>query len=222
MSVLDTPFRTLKEARAVIHSFSSVGKMPCPSYGISAYECNVGGRLRGKQGSICADCYALKNQYVFPNVTAAHAARLEAIRHPRWADAMVMLIDNWCTKHDEPHFRWHDSGDLQDEEHLDKICEIADRLPYILFWLPTRERKIVRDYPEDIPPNLIIRFSMPMQDMSPPQAGLDEGILYSMVNRNTPVPDGVYSCPSRYQDGACGDCRTCWDADTQVISYHYH
>jgi len=222
MSVLDPPITTVKEAKAIVHSLSSTGKMPCPSYSISPDECNVGSKLAKKKGSVCDGCYAKDNNYRRHNVIAAHAARLEAIRRPRWADAMVFLIGRWCEKHDEPHFRWHDAGDLQDHEHLEKICEIAARLPWVSFWLPTRERRIVRTYEGEIPPNLIIRFSMAMVDMSPPQAGLDDGILYSMVNRHTPVPDGVWDCPSRFQDGECGDCRACWNPEQQVISYHYH
>lgn len=222
MSVLDPPILTVKEATEIIHSFSKPGKMPGLCYSTSAHECNVGSRLRQREGSICSDCYALKNQYLFPNTIIAHAKRLEAIRHPRWVDAMVFLIGRWCERNDEPHFRWHDSGDIQDHEHLEKMCEIAERLPWVSFWCPTRERKLVRTYDGEIPPNLIIRFSMPMQDMAPPQAGLDDGILYSMVTRHAPVPEGVYECPSRYQNNECGDCRACWDPANQVITYHYH
>ena len=46
--------------------------------------------------------------------------RLQAIESPKWVSAMVVLV----TGH--PFFRWHDSGDIQSAEHLQKIFEVCE------------------------------------------------------------------------------------------------
>ena len=64
-------------------------------------------------------------------------------------------------------FRWHDTGDIQNYQHLEKIAEVAQRLPDTKFWLPTKEFKHVRKYMKkhgDFPPNLNVRLSAHMQN----------------------------------------------------------
>jgi hypothetical protein len=60
-------------------------------------------------------------------------------------------------------FRWHDSGDVQDEAHLMKIFEVCELSPEKRHWLPTREAW-TNKYLDQAPGNLTIRFSMPMVD----------------------------------------------------------
>ena len=38
------------------------------------------------------------------------------------------------------HFRWYDSGDVQDIGDLEKISAIATAVPFVQFWLPTQEQ----------------------------------------------------------------------------------
>lgn len=207
-------------------ALTTTSKMPCPSYNLPADACDVGGRLQLVHDSTCWDCYARKGSYIWPATLAAMYRHLEAITDPRWADAMVVLIE-----HDgRPHFRWHDSGDLQSVDHLAAICEVAARTPQVQHWMPSRERKIVRDYTDaggEIPPNLTIRFSMPMKGMMPPAAGIEDGRVYSTTHTETP-PEGAISCPAAERsaakagDSVCGDCRACWDQTVPVISYHIH
>jgi hypothetical protein len=120
--------------------------MPGFAYGIPAWKCLLGQILAKQADTVCSSCYALKGMYVFPVVKAAQERRLEAISKPEWVSWMVELIGKKYRKAtgNGRVFRWHDSGDLQNVEHLSKIVEIAKQLPTIQFWLPTRERKIVR------------------------------------------------------------------------------
>ena len=57
-----------------------------------------------------------------------------AIKNPYWVDAMTTLINS--KKSDV--FRWHDSGDVQDPEHLLKIFEVCENTPDKKHWMPTR------------------------------------------------------------------------------------
>ena len=168
--------------------------------------------------STCANCYALKGRYVFPNVQDALDRRLEKVENnPKWVDAMVFLISWYCTK--TKVFRWHDSGDVQSLEHLLKIVEIAKRTSTIKHWLPTREVKVVFDYLKiykQFPDNLMVRLSAPMVDGEP----IKSYKYTSTVNHKT-KPIG-HDCPSRFQDNECRDCRACWDRKVTNVSYHKH
>jgi hypothetical protein len=150
-----------------------------------------------------------------PVVQQAQALRLASIEGPNWVDDMVKLIG----RKREKHFRWHDSGDLVSLVHLVNIVSIARRLPEFLFWLPTRERKIVNSYERlfgDFPDNLIVRISVAMVDGKPPQTSL----CTSTVHKDS-VPIG-YMCPAHLQNNKCVSCRACWDKTIKNISYLEH
>mgnify|MGYP003681659393 CR=1 FL=1 len=61
----------------IVGGLSKPGKMPGWSIGIPAKECNTGGKLQDKEGSVCNDCYALKGCYVFKVVQDAQYRRLK-------------------------------------------------------------------------------------------------------------------------------------------------
>lgn len=128
--------------------------------------------------------------------------------------------------HDDTRFfRWHDSGDLQSVEHLEKIAEVARRLPNTKFWLPTREYGIVRDWINQggiRPKNLIIRLSAHMVNGPLPRKLAKElGVLTSGVHTHSFKPDAVI-CEAYTRNAMCGPCRKCWDARIPAISYPKH
>lgn len=204
---------TLKEAREIAGTLSTPSKMPCHSYGLPAEECITGSKLVDVPNSVCNGCYALKGFYqtYAKTIKPAQYKRLEAIEHPEWVQAMVTLIGATGNK----WFRWHDSGDLQSVEHLAKIVEIAEQLPKVKFWLPTREYKIVSLYRGEIPSNLVIRLSAHKVDGLPIATSLQT----STVHTETPIG---FECRARYQSNECGSCRACWDPKVQNVSYHKH
>lgn len=206
--------------------FSKTSKMPCLSYNLPASACNVGSRLSLVPDSTCYECYAKEGSYLWTNTLAAMARHLEAIKDPRFVEAAVFLIGRLKNS----HFRWLDSGDLQSLDMLEKIVAIAEQLEEITFWLPTRERKIVREFEDAggvFPKNLRVRLSMPMQNMSPPAAGIAAGRNYSMTHTNPDtLPAEAIACPAAERSaaklgGECGDCRACW-SDAPIISYRMH
>jgi hypothetical protein len=135
--------------------------MPGWAYGIPAAECKTGKKLQDVPGSTCEGCYATKGCYVFPVVQAAQYRRLEAIKSPLWVGAMALLINSKKSK----WFRWHDSGDIQDVDHLLKIFAVCKLTPETRHWLPTREAW-TKDFLDQVPGNLTLRFSMPMIDQA--------------------------------------------------------
>ena len=195
------------EAWKLVGGLSKPGKMPGWSIGIPAKECKTGAKLQKVPGSVCYDCYALKGCYVFKVVQDAQYRRLAAIYTAPWVEAMAYLINS--KKPDV--FRWHDSGDVQDLEHLNKIFEVCRLTPSKRHWMPTREAWI-KDHLDRAPSNLVIRFSAPMVDQSAPA---------SWPNTSTVVTAGA-TCPSAQQGNECKDCRNCWNKDIKNISYGQH
>jgi hypothetical protein len=181
--------------------------MPGWSIGLPAKECKTGGKLQKVPGSVCFDCYALKGCYVFKVVQAAQYKRLAAIRSPLWTAAMALLINSKKAK----EFRWHDSGDVQDEDHLTKIFAVCRLTPSIKHWMPTREAW-VKHFLSLCPSNLVIRFSAPMVDQAAPA---------SWPNTST-VVTAQATCPAPKQNNECGSCRQCWDSSIKNIAYGKH
>ena len=197
-----------KEALKIIGgSLSKPSKMPGWSIGLPAKECKTGGKLQKVPGSVCYDCYALKGCYVFKVVQEAQYRRLKAIDHLDWVEAMATLINS--KKPDV--FRWHDSGDVQDELHLAKIFTVCMMTPTKKHWMPTREAWIKKHLWKK-PPNLVIRFSAPMVPQRAPQ---------SWPNSSEVVTSGA-TCPAPKQNNECKDCRACWDATIKTVSYGKH
>ena len=196
-----------KEAWTLVGGLSKPSKMPGWSIGIPAKECKTGKKLRQIKNSVCEGCYALKGCYVFKVVQEAQYKRLGAISHPDWVQAMATLINS--KKPDV--FRWHDSGDVQDVQHLEKIFKVCELTPEKRHWMPTREAWI-KDHMHKAPANLVVRFSSPM---------VDQGPVKSWANTST-VSTKSRSCPAPDNNNECGSCRACWDPLVKNIEYGKH
>ncbi len=195
------------EAIKITHTLSNPSKMPGWSYGLPAKECKTGSKLRLVPGSTCYNCYALKGCYVFKVVQEAQYKRLASLKREPWTTAMAAQINSKKVK----FFRWHDSGDVQDLDHLNKIYEVCRLTPSVKHWLPTREAWAKHFLPM-CPKNLVIRFSMPM---------IDQRAAGSWANTSTVVTADA-TCPAPAQDGKCNDCRKCWNKRIKNVSYGKH
>jgi len=198
-----------KEARKITGGLSKPSKMPGPAHNLPAVACKTGAKLVKVPGSVCAGCYALKGRYRFKNVQQALQRRLAALQDPRWVDAMVTLIK------DQDWFRWHDSGDIQSLEHLNKIFEVCKLTPKTRHWMPTREAQFLKEIdPATVPPNLIIRMSSHMIGQGPvKQWPWTSTVSTAPEDRTCAAPD---------QGNECKDCRACWDRSTPNVCYGKH
>ena len=130
----------VKEAKQACGSdLGKASKMPGFGYGLSALNCKTGSKLAKIKGSICSDCYALGGNYMYPSVALSHERRIKAIKKDlnAWMGGMIALISKRVDP-EVPYFRWHDSGDLDSVDHLKAIVAIAEYLPNVSFWLPTK------------------------------------------------------------------------------------
>jgi len=211
----------VKEMEQRVGGLSKPSKMPGFAYGIPAWECKIGSFLRKVKNSVCSKCYALKGMYVFPVVRAAQETRFKKIHGPNWVIDMTTLIQfkyrKKKTKKDRI-FRWHDAGDIQSVAHLEKIVEIANSLPTMRFWLPTREKQILRDFlatGQEFPANLIVRVSAAMIGQS------QDDNIPGTVSSTVGVGKG-FQCKAPKQKGKCLNCRACWDNSVKVVDYSQH
>jgi hypothetical protein len=220
---------TQTEASDIVGGLSSPGKMPCRSYGLPAAECGVGSQLResstDENPTVCGSCYAFeRGMYAFAQTQIAQYWRLHCLTDPRWVDAMVCLI-GWQERNSRV-FRWHDSGDLQSVAHLSQIVEVADRLPWVDFWIPTREASILRRWMREfgaLPTNLNVRQSAALVGHFPnPDRAVDGRTFSAVAFAGQELPEGMWACPAYSQDGRCGDCRACWSPDVPVVVYPLH
>lgn len=215
-----------KQATKICGSLGEPSKMPCHTYSIPAKRCKMGSKLVKIEGSTCARCYALKNNYRFPNVQDALEYHYQSLDHPQWEDALVFLIESTG----EVWFRWFDSGDLQSVEHFARICRVVRRTPRVKHWLPTREYKFVLDYLAaggKIPRNLVVRFSAHMVDAAPPAYGFPTSTVHSQwpgdpLRILNQIPAGTHYCQAPRQGNKCDTCRACWNPRVRNVSYHAH
>ena len=181
-------------------------KMPGLSYSPPAWECQTGSKLRKVKGTPCFGCYALKGNYTrYPAIRRAQYKRLASLVHDSWVTAMVTQVKR------QRWFRWHDAGDVQSVEHMNKILRVCRLTPGTRHWLPTQERRYLPSG-NTVPNNLVIRLSGSKVDGPPPTAWEHTS---SVVTKNA-------SCPAPSQGGKCLSCRACWTKSIKNVSYGKH
>lgn len=225
-----------KQALEIIVSLARPSKMPAWGYSLPASKCITGSKMEKVKGSTCCkeNCYAKRGWYVKrKKVQDILERRLQAIQNPLWTNSMVYMIRYLrCA-----FFRWHDSGDIQSLVHLDKIFTIARSVPDCIFWLPTREEKIVEKYwnlhgkvpLNRLMPNLVIRLSSAMVDGPPPtelahKLGVGTSQVLTVDNTCPAMTKFVRTNNGKNElrAGYCGSCRDCWNPEIENVSYLFH
>ena len=197
----------VKEAKKITGSMTRTKKMPGLSYSLPAWECKTGSKLRLVPGTPCHGCDALKGNYIrYPAIKKAQYYRLASLVQGSWVAAMVAQVKR------QKYFRWHDAGDVQSPEHMNKILEVCRQTPDTKHWLPTQERPYLPQ-PEMVPDNLVIRLSGSKVDGPPPTA---------WPHTSSVTTKGGASCPSAQQGGKCKECRACWTKSIKNVSYGKH
>ena len=231
---------SVKIAKEIVGGLSKPSKMPSYAYNLPASRCKTGGKLNTVPGSVCYGCYAADTiewtkrkcevngkwaltRYTMHAVQNALENRYQSLSDPMWVPAMVYLIRHFATPNESrnrkavKYFRWHDSGDLQDSNHLANIITVAKYTTDVKHWLPTREYSIAANC--DAPSNLVIRLSAHMED-GPAPSGY--GLPTSTVSLGDKPTHGGSRCYAYNRDGSCGNCRKCWNPNVENIDYLKH
>jgi hypothetical protein len=207
-------FRTKCDAERYVGGLSKPSKMPCAAFSLAPIAtCPSGAKLAKMLGSVCSECYGLKNNYrkYLASMLPAWQRRLEGTRKPYFASAMAKLVEG------AEFFRWHDTGDVYSSKYMTDIIATACKAPDTRFWLPTRELSLVSRFADLFPPNLLVRVSLPT--INPPAHVVKDYLKrYGFIST---VAESGYSCPASENDNKCGSCRDCWDT-VPIVSYKYH
>jgi hypothetical protein len=204
-------YMTQFELKSIHGGLTHTSKMPGPSFSLPMTACKTGAKLAEAEGTPCSKCYASRGNYRFKEVQTAQARRLELLAYwmdndpGLWVEAMTQSIAN------HKYFRWHDSGDVQNDMHMSMIDEVARALPDTHFWLPTQEVWVSKVH--TLASNLIVRLSATKIDGNP---------RASAEHTSTVVKTGTPTCPAHTQGNQCGTCRMCWDKTVKNVAYKYH
>jgi hypothetical protein len=100
--------------------------------------------------SVCrASCYVKGLAQHAPDLYAKYEANAEALQyildlsHDTFARS-ARALGQWISANAPAGFRWHVSGDVQDEYHAMWIVEVCASAPYTPFWIYTRTLDAVR------------------------------------------------------------------------------
>ncbi|KKL88182.1 hypothetical protein LCGC14_1927220 [marine sediment metagenome] len=207
----------LKEAKEITHGLSCPSKPACPAYNLPTHACRTGSSLVEDPRSVCYYCYARRGRYAFINVRRCLTRRLNAvIDNRKWAHAMTVLIE--ATGH--KYFRWHDSGDILDMQHLEQIVQIAKDLPEVRFNLPTKESGTLQQWAEDFEPyprNLCVRESGVYVDVLPDTIIPGTTLAGIFTKRS----DIGFHCPVEWdkETKTCAGCRACWSIGVPIVIF---
>lgn len=206
--------------------WSEPGKMPCRSYNLPIWACEMGSKLRTVCGSVCEDCFAGKGRYLMPVVEQAMDRRLRAWRaHPAaWTAAQVVLM----RRRGIDRFRWFDSGDLQGAEMYAAIRLIAEMCPQVAFWLPTKEYEVIAKYKGPIPNNLCVRVSHPKKEQRSTRVDCIVAMRPDVLTCSTVDMKQGLMCPASYakepelRTCSAHGCTACWERSVPVVDYKKH
>ena len=202
--------------------FSETSKMPkgCLSWSLEALSTCAG--AHDDDGEIvdpCKICYARGGFYNMPVVKEAREYNKKDWKRDAWVDDMVERI---FTKR---LFRWFDSGDCYTTNLAWKMYSVMKRTPNTEHWFPTRnykfdKYKVVLDAMALLP-NVVVRFSSDSIT-----GGLVDGANTSTIVPYVETPVNFHGnsevCFAYERGGKCGECRSCWDKDVQLIIYPAH
>ena len=210
-------------AHLTVGGLSNPAKMPGFAFGVPARHCKTGSKLRTVPNSVCSTCYALKGNYVFPCVQNAQQKRFNILMAdlPAWSGHMS-TIARGLVSHGQRFFRAYDSGDVQSPQQIGAWFDIARSAPRLKFWLPTKERKFVKQAldVESKPDNITIRLSAPLLNQAPKP--LKNCGLSAVHTAGHKPPQGFVECKAYTRGGSCGPCRVCWTQPDVNVSYPIH
>ena len=210
----------VKEAKEYGQVSTRNTKMGTTTMAFDAFACITGSKLANNPNTPCHSCYARKLQKLRPSVDKGWKNNSDkwATSNPDiWEQAIAFQIIRYNT---DGYHRWFDSGDLASVQMLQSIVNVCNMTPNIKHWLPTQERKFVKEFEANggiVPDNLVIRVSASKLNGDMP-SGIDNG---SQVFTKGNEPKG-FECKARHNNNACGSCKACWTKEVEFVSYPKH
>ena len=113
-----------------------------------------------KSAGDCAGfCFAQQGSYLYKASMVAHTRNLQFAIDDPWAFADT-IVDEISSKRKAPTaIRIHDSGDMFSRAYLHVWFDIAKRCPNTLFYIYTKEVKLLKSEAQNVPANFLVAFS---------------------------------------------------------------
>ena len=175
-------------------------------------------------------CYCLKGNQCFANVVGAYYRnyRLWTENHQRFKDMVIYFLKYAGLK----LVRWHDAGDIIDDDYFQMIIDIAKELPNIQFLCYTKKYNIVNNYLDktsgQYPDNLCLRFSYADKNWEVdnrwnlPTAYID----FDDKSLNPEIPKNAWVCDGTAdQDDwkhTCSVCKMCFNKKVKSVVFKQH
>jgi len=229
---------SLDPDEAKFGGFSSPGKMPCKSLSYPAgqeFTCPRGSKLMKVPGTVCYFCYGADGLYITPSVQLAQDRRFNSLKYakrfPARQEAWISSVVKKLSSKRNPYYRWHETGDIQDEAHWNMILEVIRRTPHINHWIPTKEQNLIYEWLDEygqkmLPLNLNIRVSASQigKRIRRIRSPLTTSSV-SDVEADLIPEDPGRNCPATWDPNhgdKCGKCRACWIRSVPNVNYKLH
>lgn len=206
--------------------FSWTSAMQCWSFSLPAGKHGACPTAVYKNNSVCNTCYAMTGFYNFDSVLNKQYTRLLWLRSEDETIIEQTITDELKRLCSNKVFRLHDSGDFFSLSYIDLWYRIAQNVPDIRIWAPTRGWrfpgwKSALEKLESLE-NVCIRNSGLLIDV------IDNDIVGStnsmVASSKLTVPKNYTICPKTKNHSNCEKekCRACWDKDQLNIAYIMH
>ena len=149
-------------------------------------------------------CYAMKGNWLFPNVRASLQENLDAyLNNPK------LYFESIATQTALARFvRWHSSGDIVDTQYFEGMCKVARKNKETHYLCFTKKYEIINEYlasGKRVPKNLSIVLSAWSDWLPENPYKLPTTYVYGKNFENDLIPKDSFPC-----GGRCETCQACW------------
>ncbi len=219
----------LKEAENAIGSYSRGNlKMNCGCWGLPTSTCRKQSPDNPESTCHKKNCYAQRNQYLFPNVIKAQAKRLGSTRNPDFIQGLSTIF----RKHE--YFRMFDSGDFWSRNAIHDVMTAAAHAEDTKVYIPTKKYDDLEYYLShggEIPSNVTLRPGIWL--IEPPISMIDDFCeLWGRTSIVTHEPESyekelkpyfsAHWCKAPHDEKCILECTACWDRKLEVAIYPWH
>lgn len=149
-------------------------------------------------------CYAMKGNWVYPNVKNSLQENLDAyLGDPKH------FFESIAEQTKLARFvRWHSSGDIVNAEYFEGMCKVARKNKGTNYLCFTKKYEIIESFLDKgkrIPKNLSVVFSAWSDYVPTNKYNLPCTWVYGKDFNNDLIPKDSIPCV-----GKCSDCQACW------------
>jgi hypothetical protein len=149
-------------------------------------------------------CYALKGNWLFPNVKNSLQENLEAYKNnPK------LYFESVAAQTALARFvRWHSAGDIINAEYFEGMCKVARKNKGTHYLCFTKKYEIVNEFlakGKRIPKNLSVVFSAWSNWIPENPYNMPMTYVYGKDFENELIPKDSIPCT-----GKCYECQACW------------